>query len=270
MDLHVILTIGEYAFKRIMTGWFLRVFIGAAILLVGILFIGNPDPQQGLLSHRTLALSIMSGAAVLLVIVMGATEIPRDIDTRVIMIILSKPLTKADVVVGKFIGLILVAAFTVFCLTAACALGCLAQKFVTPEITKGYGFDVNMLQKAVFAFFEAVIVAGVVIFLSTRLSEIPIIFFSGFYLALGYLIMYLPILLGHQKLQNLHWFARWPVQGIYYLVPNLWYLQIPPQDAELGTVPWLHLFLAVVYAMLYAVLFVALAIKSFEGRQVAG
>lgn len=42
----------------------------------------------------------------LLALFAGATDIPRDIESRMIMLMLSKPITRADYLIGKYIGLL--------------------------------------------------------------------------------------------------------------------------------------------------------------------
>ncbi len=130
MDFHVILTIGEYAFKRIMTGWFIKLLGGAAVFILILIFMGGPEPQKDFLDHKAFALDIIGVVGMIMVTVMGATEIPRDVDTQTILILLSKPVSKDDVVVGKFVGLVYVAVFTILSLSLVCMLGCLVQGYM--------------------------------------------------------------------------------------------------------------------------------------------
>jgi len=268
MDLHVIGTIGEYAFRRVMGGWFIRLLVGAAILMLVTVFWGGPNAQEALLKYRAIAMELATLAGMLLIAVMGATELPRDIDTQVILILLSKPLSKADVVAGKFLGLAYVGFFTILTLTLVIAGGCFAQGMMSEgEITQGISPDWNLFQKACFGFCQCLLLASAVVFFSTRLNEIPILFCAAIYTAFGYFIMYLPILVGASPMPAAASFA---LQGAYYFVPNLWYLQIPPDISELGHVGLAHFGLALVYSLVYTAILLLLAIRSFESRQLVG
>jgi ABC-type transport system involved in multi-copper enzyme maturation permease subunit len=260
LDFHVIKTIGQYTFLRIMTGWFLRLLGGGAVLVMIILFLGGPDPEEALISHRADVLDyILPLAGMLIVIVMGATEIPRDIDTRTIMILLSKPLTKIDYLLGKYVGLVYVAGVTVALMGVACIVGCAVQGMMP---------DWNILQKIVFAFLQAAIVAAVVITLSTRLNEIPIIFFAAGYAVLGFFIFYL-----HAFVMDPHFpeTVKLVIRLIYYAVPNMRYFQIAPEEVSReGFVSAVHFFSAILYAAAYSAVALVLASRSFLTRHVAG
>ncbi len=267
MDLHVILTLGEYSFKRIVTGWFIRLLGVGAVLVLVLLFMGGPTPQEDLLNHKTTALDLIGLTAIMLVMVMGATEIPRDVETQTILLLLSKPISKDDVVLGKYLGLVYVAGFTILVLSAVLLAGCLVLGWFEPAITEGYTPDANLLQKIVFRVFHAIVVGAAVTLLSTRLSEIPIIAFSTFYTLLGFFIFYLRAIIGLHFVPTT---ARIPMYLIYYAVPNLKYLQIPPEVTNQGTVSWAHFFLALLYALLYSAILLVLAVRSFRRREVAG
>lgn len=264
MDLHVILTIGEYAFRRIATGWFIRLLGAFSVILIGILLQEGPEPIDALLEARSLALDAIGLASILLVTVMGATEIPRDIESRTILIILSKPLTKADIVLGKFLGLIYVAGFTILMLGATTLVGIALQGHL-----QGISLppDANFFQKCGFAFLKAILIAAVVVLLSTRLSEIPIIFFTGFYTVLAYVIIFMQALLVRSGLPTAAAIVLW---GIYYCIPSFQYLEVAPEVTLKGSVGWDHFLFAALYTVLYSTIFMILALRSFDRREVAG
>lgn len=331
MDLHVVLTIGEYAFRRVITGWFLRLLMGSVVVALLILFMGGPDPRESLVSHRDLVLEIVTIAVMTLVVTMGATEIPQDISTRTLLIVLSKPVNKSEFVLGKFAGLVFVAGFATLVLHLTVMLGSTYLYYTLPppgeaveealageakpkpidkpaadkaakDENKPAAKDVkkpdakdqsgtvglqsdqlleavrqveilanplnaNTIQRAFFCFGQAVVTAGVVIFLSTQLAEIPIIFMTVFYLFVAYHIFYLNALL---IVPNLNVIVKGVFSSIYYLAPNLRYLQIPPEISIIGATNWLHFFLALIYFPLYTAIFLAMGVHAFNRRAVAG
>ncbi|MBN2713849.1 MAG: ABC transporter permease subunit [Planctomycetes bacterium] len=265
MDLHVIFTIAEYAFKRITTGWFIRLLLGGGIFILYMLFRGGPNPPEvELIEARSFTAWLIGMVSMLLVIVMGSTEIPRDIDTRTILVILSKPLTKADIVLGKFFGLVYVALFTTLILSSVTILGSSVQAALC-EIDVPP--DVHFLQKIFLGLFQSVLVASVVIFLSTMLSEIPIIFFTAFYVLLGYLVAYIQAFMYIPAFPKA---AKLALLAVYYAIPNLRYLEIPNEVTCLETISWTHFGLSFIYIILYSVFFLIMGLRSFDKREVAG
>lgn len=258
MDLHVILTIGEYAFRRVFHGMLLR-FLGVAFLVVvGILFIGGPDPEEALQIHLGWSLDLIHLSALALVVVMGATEIPQDISSRTILIILSKPVRKGEFVLGKFLGLAFVGTFVTLFLGLGVILGCVVQ---------GKGLDAHLLQSLCFILFRALFLASVVTLFSTQLSEIPILFLTFFYVVIGTFIFYVRVLA-----QALH--LPPPLRAVselfYYLFANLRYLQLPPELERAGSVAWSYIGFSLLYILLYLLLMLFLSLKSFEEREIAG
>jgi len=264
LDFHVVLTIGEYAFKRIATGWFIRLLAVTAVVLLLVLFQGGVDPQETLTASRATALDIMTIGALLLVIIMGATEIPRDIDTRTILIILSKPLTKSDIVVGKFVGLVYVSFFTILFLGATILIGGMLRVQLDGL---AFAADANFFQKCGFAFCQSVVVAAMAILLSTQLGEIPIIFLTALYAMIGFVVANLYALVAAK---NLPLVVQGALLAIYYAFPDMRYFQLPGRVQEAGSVSWTHFGLAFVYAAIYSSVLLQLAMRSFKRREVAG
>lgn len=266
MDPHVIFTIGEYSFRRVATGWFIRLLgIGCAVILYIIFFMGGPKAQEALVGSQSWNATIIHTTALLLVVIMGATEIPRDIETRTILVILSKPLTKNDIVLGKYVGLVYVAFFSVFVLGSVALLGGVVKAMLNGVAIQG---QINFIQKCLFSTCQAAVVAAVVIFLSTRLSEIPIIFFSAFYIAIGSFIGYLQAILMIETIPLAAWVA---LKAIYFFAPNFLFFQIlPPEKANVTTVGWDHMGIVALYACVWAAIFLVLALRSFDKREVAG
>lgn len=269
LDIRSILTIGEYAFRRVVSGWFIRLLAVAAVGVAAWLFQDSPDPQKDLLSNRAFCFDLISLSAAVLVIVMGATDLPRDIDTKTILIVLSKPVSKDDVVAGKFLGLVYVAAFATLVMAATLALGCVVKGLLDPDNLKaGVYPDANFLQKTGFVFVQTGVLAAAVMLLSTRLSELPIIAFSAMYAVISIFVFYIMVILKvHPDLPPA---LEGALLAAYYAFPNFKYFQMP-QDFELqGAIGWLEYAGIWGYGALYSTILVWLSLWSFKGRHVAG
>lgn len=265
MDVHTILTIGEYAFRRVATGWFIRLLaIVAALILYILFFLEGPVPNATLIGAQVWNAEVIRLATFALVIVMGATELPRDIETRTILILLSKPISREDVLLGKYVGLVLVAFFTVFLLGAVAQAGGTVQAWRTGASVV---WQANLLQKCIFIFLQAVVLGAVVVLLSTWLGEIPIILFSSVTLVAGSFIVYIHALV---QIQHLPWETRTALRGLYFLAPNFSFFRHPPKLEEIGTVRWQHPAAVALYSLIYAAILLVLAMRSFRKREVAG
>ncbi len=110
------LGVAELTIRKLKEPAFFIMLIAAAVIGMFISDFGNLydqfkgdivaqliNVQQG---HPILLGSFFSFAVTCLIAIFaGATEIPRDIDTRFIMLIISKPIRKYEYIVGKFLGI---------------------------------------------------------------------------------------------------------------------------------------------------------------------
>ncbi|MFA7183980.1 MAG: ABC transporter permease subunit [Victivallales bacterium] len=112
-----ILAIFELTVKKVKEPAFFILFIIAALIGyfvsgMGVLkFSQNEDILFGLISLEQ-GSPLLIGFVVILLMTMivaifsGATDIPKDIDSRMIMLILSKPVKRAEYLLGKYLGIV--------------------------------------------------------------------------------------------------------------------------------------------------------------------
>ena len=110
----------------------------------------------------------------LIALFMGATEIPRDIDSRMIMLVLAKPVRRYEYLIGKFFGVVVIC--TVFFLESVLAAST-AHLLKTGELYSFF-FLVRQLH-LLLAFFPFV---ALCVLMSVLLSDLSAIIVSVVYL----------------------------------------------------------------------------------------
>jgi ABC-type transport system involved in multi-copper enzyme maturation permease subunit len=240
----------------------------------------GPDPVLQAQENRDTALSFLSLSAMLLAILVAATELPRDLSMRVLPLVLSKPLARHQLVLGKFFGvLFFVGAF--FLGGLAIAAASLWAQGLPPD-----GMFARMALQTLLRLGIFVVVA---ILFSTSLGEMPCIVFSTAYLALGYCVVIAGPMVRTLPVPTA---VKGMASGLLYAVPNLTDLSPPrtwlsdwveglitPEseayartltfalDAVVGggTVPtWGELGAAMLYTLFYGCLILAAAVLSFR------
>lgn len=273
------LTFAEYVIKRATSRWYCGLALAGCILIAILAAMSGPDVQKQLLSNRTNVFSAATFISILIAIAVSAIEIPGDIISKVIYIILSKPVERRQIVVGKFLGVAGLSLVTVT-LFLTVGGGVLWLKGLSPNVI--------FLQQAGFLYCRVILVSAMAILFSTVLSETPTIAFSVAYLVMSYATNYVRVLIdSHQVGQTTG--ARILFNFLYFLAPNMRFLDAP-NAADIvtlgggqemvnnaavaatylsGVASWPHFFLAGVYTIFYSGLLVLIAIKLFAGRKVA-
>lgn len=148
----------------------------------------------------------------LIAIFAGATDIPRDIETRMIMFLLTKPIRKHEYLIGKFIGIL-----------AMCALFFIAAQvtvFTTHYIRTGELFSFGVL----FRQFSLIIVlfplVGMTVSISCFVADFTAMILSAVYILFAVSFSIIPVMIqmlpkGINVVSNL--------LLLYYLFPNFVY-----------------------------------------------
>lgn len=140
------------------------------ILLIPLLPSAEVGVQLGLM--REAALGLTSIMAFLLAVILGSTIIPGEIGRRTIYNTLSKPVSRWEYYLGKFLGVMVVLAITLL-LTLAILLLFIAAKF---------GLFNPGLAKALFTIFlEAAVLASAAMVISVYLSPLVCVFLTGLF-----------------------------------------------------------------------------------------
>lgn len=210
--------------------------------------------------------------AIFLALWTASVSIADEIEGRTALTLLSKPVGRRQLIVGKFLG-ILVPVAIVFIVLGAFFLASVSYKVVydaretsNPEPTSLDCMH-EMLQVAPglgLGFMEAVVLAAVSVAISTRLPMLPnlVICFAVF--ALGHLV---PLIVASPAGQfPLVSFAGWFLAAI---LPGLEHFNMETSISTGQVVPAVYLLVAAVYSVLYSLAALLLALLLFEDRDLA-
>ena len=251
-------TICLHTFKESVREQVLYNLIAFALLLIGaaILF-GRISVGIEQIILVNLSLSSITVFGVLMAIFIGIGLVSKEIERRTIYNILSKPVHRAEFIVGKYFGLLLTLFINTLIMTAGFYLALLYEK--------GYldGSDLLALQAVYLILLQLVLVVGIALFFSCISSPILSAVFTFCLYVIGNL------------LSDIRWFGQEAQNALagklttvlYYLLPNFSNFNVAAQTAHGQRVPGFLVVSDSLYALLYATILVSSAILIFEERE---
>jgi ABC-type transport system involved in multi-copper enzyme maturation permease subunit len=170
--------------------------------------------------------------------------------------ILSKPVSRAQFLLGKFFGLC-----AVLLLTSAI----LAVGYVALVAYEGGGFDALGLLAIAMQFLEMALFLAFAIFVSTFSSSLLSIVYTSVIFFLGHIVSTLITAAKTVGISGVKFFF---VEALYYIFPNLEKFDLRDLAVHAVSAP-LHSFaLAFAYAVLYSAVLLGSAIWIFEKKEI--
>ena len=124
--------------------------------------------------------------ACLIAIFAGATEIPRDIETRFIMLIMAKPIRRADYIVGKYVGVLALCLIFFLAVEAAIVFGHL---FKTGEM-----YSLGLIFRQFNIMFGILPLVACTVMISCFLSDFSAMIVTAIYLLFAVTVSVIPLL----------------------------------------------------------------------------
>ncbi len=217
-------------------------------------------------------LTLIKVLAIVLALWTASVSIADEIEGRTALTLLSKPVGRTQLIVGKFLG-ILVPVAIVFIVLGAFFLGSVSYKVVydARETSNPDPTSLDCMREMVqvapglgLAFMEAVVLAAVSVAISTRLPMLPNLVISTVVYVLGHLVPTLVASLAGQF--PLVSFAGWFLAAV---LPGLEHFNMETGISTGQAVPAAYLFGAGVYCALYSLAALILALLLFEERDLA-
>jgi ABC-type transport system involved in multi-copper enzyme maturation permease subunit len=189
----------------------------------------------------------------IITVFLGASIIQKEIERRTLYFILSKPVSRVQLVLGKFFGLLGAILLTV-ALMAAIYLAVVALE--------GGGFDALGLQAILFQMFEMALLTALMVFFSSVVRPLTATICSMLLLFTGHL---LPSVV--QNAKALGSSAHSLILSLYYILPNLAKFDVRELAAHgIAMSPQAMLF-AALYAVAYSAILLILAVECFKRRE---
>ena len=225
----------------------------AALLIAASLLLGSLSVGEQAKIVTDMGLASINLIGVIIAVFVGIGLVSKEIERRTIYTIIARPISRAQFVVGKYLGLVV---------TLSVNLSIMLLVFLITLWWSRSPIHASLLQAVELILIELLVVTAVALLFSTFSS--PMVSAS---MTLGlYVIGHLtPDLKGiAEKSQNE--FTSMLMTLVYYVCPNLEMLNIKGQAAAGVPVSLIYQSMATVYGLFYASLLLAVACIIFQRR----
>ncbi|MHB8893813.1 MAG: ABC transporter permease [Candidatus Geothermincolia bacterium] len=203
---------------------------------------------------RDISLSLTSLFAVVLAVILSVGQVPGEVDKRTVYNILSKPVSRAQYLLGKYLGILVSLAMIMFVMSIEILILLAARVSV---------FSPVILQGVFAVFLEAAIVAAFCLMFSTFASApinvfVTILFYFVCHMKTG--ILY-PKMVG-----NTNGFLKVLAGAVYYAIPNLENFNLSQQVGYGGGASAWNMLRITGYAVFFCAIFLTIAFAAFRRR----
>ncbi|HWR71660.1 MAG TPA: ABC transporter permease [Nitrospirota bacterium] len=241
------------------------------LLLAANFFISGMIMQEVGKVAVDMALSTVSFSGLLLVLFVGINLMAKDLDKRTIYMVLSRPISRSQYIIGKFFGMTLLIVTTIAFLSVFAVLSLLVLKGMYPNYFDRFSLPL-VLQALFFTTFMLVLLSA--------LSFLFASFTSTSFITL--VLTVISYIIG-QSLTDVKTIVEAPqavgikvspltvklVQAAYYLFPNLSFFDIKTQAAHGLSIPLSSAAWIVLYGLIYTALSITLAALIFRKKEFA-
>ncbi|MDD2485039.1 MAG: ABC transporter permease subunit [bacterium] len=228
---------------------FAFIFIGSSLLFT--YFSGGEEIRM----VKDVGLTGMLVFGLLIATFLGMSLIPTEIEKRIIYTILSKPVRRLEVVVGKYLG----AALAVLIMVLLMGLVFMGLVFF-----KEHTLSLITALAIILTFFELLVVLAMAVTFSTFTSSTLSVVLTIFFYILGSSSDSLQYLGGRSDSPLL----KAAVKGFGYLIPNFEVFNIRSQVLHNEAVPWVYIFKAMIYGLLLSAALLIVAGMFFQEKEV--
>jgi ABC-type transport system involved in multi-copper enzyme maturation permease subunit len=226
---------------------FAVMLMGASILLADL----------AIMEHhkiiKDIGLAVINLGGIMIAIFVGISLVSKEIERRTIFTIMARPISRAQFILGKYLGLMITLSINLIAMTVV---------FIGTLWMYRVPIQMSIFQAIELIFVELLLVTAVALFFSTfSSSTLSAIMTLGVY-AVGHLTTDMKGVA--EKSQNE--VITMLMTGLYYLCPNLEALNIKGQAATGVPISLSYQSLATLYGVIYATLLVVAACAIFQRR----
>jgi ABC-type transport system involved in multi-copper enzyme maturation permease subunit len=251
--------------------YILALLLGAFLLLLFIYIPYNTFGEDVKMYSQSSQMTIMV-LAILVAVWTASVSVADEIEGRTALTLLSKPISRREFVLGKFLG-ISWANFLMFFILGAWMMLLVSYKVVydaretsnpEPNWQACNAAMIGIVPGLVLAFMESVVLTAISVAISTRLPILPNLAICGSIYALGHLG---PLIA--QSSANQNEFVAFFGQLIALILPVLDHFDVQAAVAGGVHVPGAYMAWAALYCVLYSGVAMLLALILFEDRDLA-
>jgi ABC-2 type transport system permease protein len=248
--------VAHYTFKEILKSKILInvFFIGVALMVITYVATeftyGVPervalDFGLGMLSLSSLGISLF----------LGVTLLSKEIDSRTVYMVISRPVPRYAFILGKLIGLLGIQALNVFLLGS---MTLLSVKFLGGKI------DSLILWTILFTFLESLLLLFVVVFTSLMANNILSVLLSSVVLVLGHAVKETQNITFVQQREVLQYILK-----IYhFILPGFYKLNLKDFVLYKVSLPFDYLLSSLIYGLAYSGFLLILIILIFNKKNI--
>ncbi len=243
-----------------------------AVALFAYVFIPYNTFGEDVKMLKTSGMTTIKVLAIIMALWTASTSVADEIEGRTALTVLSKPVSRRQFILGKFLGIVwpvllmFIILGLVFLLTVSFKVVYDARESskVTPEWQECFAEVVRIVPGLVLAFYEAVVMAAISVAVSTRLPMLPNLIICGSIYVLGHLAALIVKSSAGEIV-----FVRFVGKLLSVVLPVLDYYEIEGAIAGATSVPPIYLWSALLYSALYCAAAMLVALIFFEDRDLA-
>jgi Cu-processing system permease protein len=238
-----------------------------AILLIGASYLlGQLTAGQDVKIIKDLGLSATSLFGLFIAIFIGIGLVAKEVERRSIYSLLAKPISRYQLVLGKYAGLTLTLAVNIAIMTAALYAVLVYSSWGVPAIVQS-GWDAPALDPALLKaialiFLELTLITAIAIFFSTFSTPLLSAAFTFGLFVVGH---FSGDLRNFDRIVDSQTAARL-ARGLYWILPNLAQFDVKDRVVHGIGVPSGYMALAFGYAVLYVAMLLSVATYIFSRR----
>jgi len=249
-----ITTIAKNTFKETIRDRILYAILAFAILFIASTVVfGSLSLGEDIKVIKDFGLAGIYIFSIIITIFLGVSLIYKEIEKNTLYLILSKPISKSQLIIGKYFGLLLSVTLTTLLMTAV---------YLIVVATKGGGFDAGSLLAVLLNLFEISIFISISILFSTLFTPLLGTIFSIIILYVGHSLD--TLLRFADKSESISGYLVYPV---YYLLPNLEKFNIRNLVVHGDMVSTPEYLLTILYAIIYSIILLSIAKISLEKEE---
>jgi ABC-type transport system involved in multi-copper enzyme maturation permease subunit len=251
---------------------YILVMLGAAFALVSFIYIPYNTFGEDVKMLKDSGLTTIMVLAILVGLWTASVSVADEIEGKTAVTLLSKPISRRQFVIGKFLGIVW-PLFLMFVVLGAILLITVSYKVVydaretsnpEPNWQQCYAAMIGTVPGLALAFMETVVLTAISVAISTRLPMLPNLIICGAIYVLGHLG---PLIV--QSSAGQLEFVAFIGRLIAVVLPVLDHFNIQAAVAGGVDVPMNYLAWALLYCVLYSTAAMLLALILFEDRDLA-
>jgi len=251
-----------------------RVFLLLLIMALGIIstshIFGFLSVRQETRVIKDISLASISLFGMLIGMLIAAGEISGEIETRIAHTLLAKPISRAHYLAGKFLGVVLLVAFTVIIMGGALLAVLTIKHFqLTSELAKEFqppplGPEIILVLKGIYvSFLELFLLTSVATALSAISTATITVTVTIFLYIVGHLTDYVQYIIN--RIPSAFW--QKILMAFYLALPNLENFNVRNEVITGGKIPFDYILKVTGYGLAYTAFFLVLAFLVFRRRE---